>query len=350
MSTTLLVLLILVAFGTIIFQLSKANDYIAILKGADQANDESDNVNGKLFFLFLIVFFVFIAWTTYDSWHKMVLTASSVHGRWIDLNFNINMLFTGVVFVLTHILLFYFAFKYRGKKGKVAYYYPENNKLEMWWTIVPAVVLTILIVFGLYNWFRITGPAPEDSHIVELTGKQFNWMVRYPGKDGVLGKREFKLIDETNGLGINFSDPNSRDDFMANEIHFEVGKPVVLKIGSRDVIHSVGMPHFRVKMDAVPGIPTTFWLIPTETTDEMREKTGNPDFVYELACDNICGKGHSAMRMVVVVDSHEQYMKWLRKQKSFYDTQIKGTDLESKFALNTVNTPESGSQNKSLNP
>lgn len=348
MSTTLLVILVLALLGIVLFQISKANEYIAALKGADQANDETDNINGKLFIVFMILFFAGIAWSVVDSWDKMILTASSMHGKWIDSSFNITMFFTAIIFVACHIMLFWFAYKYRGKKGKVAFYYPENNKLEMWWTIIPAIVLTVLIVFGLYNWFRITGPAPEDANVVEITGKQFNWMVRYPGKDGILGKKEFKLIDETNVLGVNFSDPNSRDDFMANEIHFEVGKPVVLKIGSRDVIHNVGMPHFRVKMDAVPGLPTTFWLVPTETTDEMREKTGNPDFVYELACDYLCGKGHSAMRLAIFVDTPEQYQEWLKKQQSFYDTQIKGSDLEQRFALNDNSLPNSSHQ--SLNP
>jgi cytochrome c oxidase subunit 2 len=350
MSTTLLVLSVLILLGIVIFQISKANEYIASLKGADQANDESDSINGKLYLAFLFLFFGGIIWSLYDSWDKMILTASSMHGKWIDSSFNITTLFTAIIFVACHVMLFYFAYKYRGKKGKVAYYYPENNKLEMWWTIIPAIVLTVLIVFGLYNWFRITGPAPADAKIVEITGKQFNWMVRYPGTDGLLGKKEFKLIDETNVLGVNFSDPNSRDDFMTNEIHFEVGKPVVLKIGSRDVIHNVGMPHFRVKMDAVPGIPTTFWLVPTETTDEMRAKTGNPDFVYELACDYLCGKGHSAMRLVIFVDTPEQYQAWVKKQQSFYDTQIKGSDLEKKFALNLNATPVSNTNLSSLNP
>jgi len=110
------------------------------------------------------------------------------------------------------------------------------------------------------------------------------------------------------------------------------------------------MPHFRVKMDAVPGIPTTFWLVPTETTDEMRAKTGNPDFVYELACDYLCGKGHSAMRLVIFVDTPDQYQAWVKKQQSFYDTQIKGSDLEKKFALNLNATPVSNTNLSSLNP
>jgi cytochrome c oxidase subunit II len=272
MGTLTLVLLIVALLGVVIFQIAKANEYVAQLKGEDAANEETDNINAKLWIAFMILFFGGIWWNTADSWDKMILNSASMHGKWIDFSFNITTFFCGIVFVATHFMLFWFAYKYRGKRGKVAYYYPENNKLEMIWTIIPAIVLTVLIVIGLYNWFRITSPAPQGSHTVEVTGKQFNWIIRYPGKDGKLGKKDFKLIDDINTVGVDFRDQASMDDFVYNgEIHLEVNKPVLFKINSRDVIHDVGIPYFSVKMDAVPGMPTHFWFTPLYTTEQMAQ-------------------------------------------------------------------------------
>ena len=148
-------------------------------------------------------------------------------------------------------------------------------------------------------------------------GKQFNWMVRYPGKDNQLGLVKHTLIDATNEFGLDFQDKATMDDFMPMEIHVPKGRPVLLKIRARDVLHSVYMPHFRLKMDAVPGMPTSFWFIPTKTTAEMQNETGNSNFKYELACAEICGRGHFAMRMVVVVEEEEDYQRWLAAQKPF---------------------------------
>ena len=329
--TTYLIIAAIVLIGVLIFQISKANEYVAQLRGEDEAHYESDVINGRMWLVFGFVFLIGVFWSAWEFKDRFLPEAASVHGKWIDSMFNTTLFFTGIIFVLTHIALFYFAWKYRQKKGKVGYYYPENNKLEMWWTIIPAIVLTILVVIGLYNWFRIMGPAPANAREVEITGKQFNWLIRYPGKDGKLGKKEFNLIDDVNSVGINFNDNAALDDIMTNELHFEVNQPYLLRINARDVIHSVGLNHFRIKMDAMPGIPTHFWFIPDITTDEMRKKTNNPDFNYEMNCDMICGKGHSAMKAMVYVDTPEQYQAWLAKQPSFFDSAIKGADEEKKF-------------------
>lgn len=340
MGTFTLILIIVALLGVIIFQIAKANEYVALLKGEDAANEESDNINARLWIVFMVLFFVGIWWNTADSWPKMILESASVEGRWIDFSFNLTTLFTGIVFVATHIMLFWFSYKYRGNKTRVAYYYPENNKLEMIWTIIPAIVLTILIVIGLYNWFRITSPTPA-TQVVEVTGKQFNWIFRYPGKDGKLGKKDFKLIDDVNSVGVDFNDPEAMDDFIYNgEMRVVVGQPVLLKINSRDVIHNVGIPYFSVKMDAVPGMPTYFQFTPLYTTEEMAKKTGNPNFQYEIACDALCGRGHSSMKAIVVVETPEKFKEWYDKQPSFYETSVKGTDLEKKFAALKTTTTE----------
>jgi cytochrome c oxidase subunit 2 len=125
------------------------------------------------------------------------------------------------------------------------------------------------------------------------------------------------MIDANNEFGLDLRDKNSFDDFKSLELHLPKGKEVLLKIRAKDVIHSVFLPHFRVKMDAVPGIVTHFKFTPTLSTAEMREKTGNPNFNYEMACTEICGKGHFSMRFPVVVDEPEEYEKWMASQESW---------------------------------
>jgi cytochrome c oxidase subunit 2 len=157
--------------------------------------------------------------------------------------------------------------------------------------------------------------------VVEVTGHQFAWEFRYPGADKTLGKKDYKLTKGANSLGVDFNDPASKDDIhVPATMHIPVGKPVKLVINAQDVIHDVGLSHFRLKMDAVPGIPTTMWFTPLYTTEEMKVRTGNPNFVYEISCDQMCGKGHFSMRGVVVVEKEEDYKKWLATQSPMYYT------------------------------
>ncbi|WP_308701873.1 cytochrome c oxidase subunit II [Pontibacter ummariensis] len=244
---------------------------------------------------------------------------ASVHGDWTDSLFWTTMIIIGVVFVITQILLFWYSYKYKHQDDKKAYYYPHNNKLEIVWTMIPAVVMALLVFAGWKTWTKITSASPEDAVVIEVMGKQFSWMVRYPGPDGVLGDAKIPLVDATNQMGVDFSDQYALDDFMPREIHVPKGKPVLLKIRAQDVIHSVFMPHFRLKMDAVPGMPTKFWFVPTKTTYEMQNETGNPDFKYELACAEVCGRGHFAMRFIIVVDEPEDYEAWVAEQVPFVE-------------------------------
>jgi cytochrome c oxidase subunit 2 len=158
--------------------------------------------------------------------------------------------------------------------------------------------------------------------VVEVTGKQFGWIFRYPGKDAVFGKKYYKNIDPaTNSVGIVWDDNYSKDDILTEQTMYVVkGTPIKLILGSRDVIHDVGLTHFRLKMDAVPGIPTTMWFTPLYTTKEMREKTGNPNFSYEISCDQMCGNGHYSMKGIIEVVDQEEYDMWMAKQKPQYFT------------------------------
>jgi len=321
--TEILLLAILVLIFVIIFQIAKASEYVSVLKGEEKARKQNNKINAFLLISFLIFGLIGIWWCNDMYYGKTLFPqgAASVLGEKIDLMLYITIGVTGVVFVITQVLLFWFAYKYQEKDDNKAFYFPHDNKLELLWTTVPAIFLTVLVVFGLKYWFKMTSDAPADAVVVEVTGHQFGWEFRYPGADGILGKKNYKLTTGTNSLGVDFSDPASHDDIhVSGTMHIPVGKPIKFVINSQDVIHDVGLPHFRLKMDAVPGIPTTLWFTPLYTTDSMKVRTGNPDFVYELSCDQMCGKGHFSMRGVIIVDSEADYEKWLAGQKSEYST------------------------------
>lgn len=314
-----LAVFVVVLIFVVIFQIAKASEYVSILKGEKKTRQQSNRVNGFLLIAFLVLGLIGVYFCNDSLKSKIIMDAASEQGKGIDEMIKTTLIITGIVFVITQILLFWFAFKYQEKEGRQAFYFPHNNKLELIWTVIPAIALTILVAFGLRHWFRITSDAPKDAMVVEITGKQFNWLIRYPGKDGQLGRKDFKNINDANNpVGQDWEDQLNKDDYMATEMHLVVNKPVKLIIGSRDVIHDVGLSHFRLKMDAVPGIPTTLWFTPTKTTAEMRESTGNADFVYEISCDQMCGAGHYSMKANIVVETQAEYDAWAAKQVAQY--------------------------------
>ncbi|GAB4329671.1 MAG: cytochrome c oxidase subunit II [Flammeovirgaceae bacterium] len=289
---------------------------VEIAKGKSQKRVTfSNKVNAILFPIFFVLGTIAVIWYSGIAKEHFLPEAASEHGKRTDFLFWVSMAVIGIAFFLTNVLLFFFPFIYQYKEGRTGYFYPHNDKLEIVWTIIPAVVMAALVLTGWMAWSDITSPAPKEAVEVEIMGKQFNWQVRYGGKDGKIGKYDFRKIDETNSMGMDFADARCMDDFTPREIHLPKGQPVLLKIRARDVLHSVFMPHFRVKMDAVPGMPTQFWFKPDISTKEMREKTGNPNFNYELACTEVCGSGHFAMRMVIIVDEPEDFQKWASEQK-----------------------------------
>lgn len=277
----------------------------------------SNKINAALFPVFLVGGLIGFVWLTYSARENYLPEASSIHGVRTDGLFWTTMVIITIVFVATHILLFLFPYIYQFKENRKALFYPVNHRLEFIWTVIPAVVLALLVFTGWKAWSDITSEAPKDAVVVEIVGKQFNWMVRYPGKDLELGNHNFRKIDDANEVGIDFADKNSIDDFIAGEVHIPVNKPVLFKIRARDVLHSVFAPHFRLKMDAVPGMPTKFWFVPTKTTEEMRTQLGNPDFNYEIACTEVCGRGHFGMKKLLVVHDQDEYQEWFKSQQSF---------------------------------
>jgi len=317
MSTIFLLLILFLGF-LITFQIAKASEYVGVLKGEKKNFEQHNRINGFLMIAFLVLGLIGVYWCNELYRGKILGESASVHGEQIDTMLYITIAITGVVFVITQVLLFWFAFKYQYSEKRKAYYFPHDNRLELIWTVVPAIALTVLVGFGLFYWFRITGEAPKGSLEVEVTGKQFGWIFRYPGKDNTFGKKYYKEINDNigNQLGLVWDDPYTHDDIVVgNEMYIIKNQPVKLIINSRDVIHDVGLVHFRQKMDAVPGTPTTMWLIPKYTTDEMKVKLHNPDFEYELSCDQMCGRGHYTMRAVVKVVTPEEFILWKAKQK-----------------------------------
>jgi cytochrome c oxidase subunit II len=317
---TLAILLALGLLGVILYLLFRIQILSSVFRGSySKRVGTSNRVNAALFMAFLIIGGIAFFWSFTDSMDDFMVPIASVHAAWIESMFWTTMVILGIVFVLTHVLLFYYSYRYQYREDKRAYYYPHNNKLEVIWTIIPAVVMALLVFSGWKAWTKITNPAPADAVVIEIVGKQFNWLYRYPGKDNVLGVAKHTLIDATNELGIDLSDPKAQDDlyFASGDIHIPKGRPVLFRIRSRDVTHDVYQPNFRIQMHAVPGMPTKFWFVPTKTTEEMATETGKADFKYEIVCNQICGRGHFAMRATLVVDEPEDYEKWLAQQKSF---------------------------------
>ncbi len=271
-----------------------------------------------LFFLIFFIISVVASWLYYSD--NFLPYPSSYIGREIVPLFNTTLAITGFTFFLTQILLFSFAFAYRTRAGRKARFLKNLLKLELSWTLIPAAVFIFFFLWGQALWAKIQAEPLGNALELDVMGEQFTWRVRYPGEDKVLGNADFRHINELNQMGIDFGDPHSQDDFVPVQMHVPKNKPVKLYLRTRDVIHSFFIPFFRVKMDAVPGLVTTLNFTPTTTTAEMREELKDPDFNYEIACAELCGRMHFAMKLILVVDEPEEFEEWYSKQKSWKTT------------------------------
>ena len=336
-----LVIAVIALIFLVIFQISKAAEYVGVLKGEEQSRKQTNKVNGFLMLSFMIIGLFGVWYCNKELAPKTLMYyggPASEQGIKVDSMLMTTLAITGVVFVFTQILLFWFAYKYQEKEGKKVQFFVHSTKLELLWTAVPAIFLTVLVVIGLRNWTSFTSEAPANALKVEVTGKQFGWIFRYAGKDGEFGKKYYRMIDAAdNSLGLIWrdtvvnrangepqqlkDDKYSHDDLVMEQTMYIVkGRPVKLIINSRDVIHDVGLNHFRMKMDAVPGMPTTMWFTPIYTTAEMKERTKNPNFQYEISCDQMCGNGHYSMKGTIEVVTQAEFNAWEAKQKPKYLT------------------------------
>lgn len=348
--TSLLTIVVLLFIAIAIWQTVKMFDLAQAKVASNQIANEKDNkVNGYLMLAFLAFIYLFTIYSLI-KWGDLPLlsNAASEHGSQVDTLMIISLVIIFIVQILTQFLLHFFAFKYKGEKGRKALFFADNNTLEAIWTIIPVITLAGLIIYGLFTWTGImTVDEDSDPLVVELYAQQFNWKARYAGDDNVLGKANVRLIDidRANILGVDESDPNAQDDIITTELHLPKGRPVVFKIRSQDVLHSAYMPHFRAQMNCVPGMITQFSFTPVITTTEMREKpetiekvaTINEirkekskglvaqglepldeyEFDYLLLCNKICGKSHYNMQMKIVVDEPEDYQAWISEQTKF---------------------------------
>jgi cytochrome c oxidase subunit 2 len=371
----LIIALIVLAVVTVVqilrvFELSGKINNEDINLVTEQDNDRQ----GKYLLAFSVIFLGSCIAMTIGWWDLLLPYASSVHGEKVDNLMAISMVMISVVFLITQPVLFYFSYKYRGINGRKATFYAHNTKLELIWTVIPALALTVLISYGLYVWNGIMDPENKDSIQIEVYAKQFDWTARYSGADNKLGRANVRMVNSGNMVGlISTSAKDARiasideeiamhqqkiaesknaiknakrektieslraerktvialelqttpadlksaeDDIIVKELHLPVGKQVQLNFRSQDIIHSAFLPHFRVQMNCVPGAHTQFIFTPTQTTAEMREQEKNPEFDYILLCNKICGAAHYNMQMKVIVESEEDYNKWLSEQKT----------------------------------
>jgi cytochrome c oxidase subunit II len=249
------------------------------------------------------------------EWLGMPALAAT-HGAQIDNLVGWIHIFMLILFVGWGGFFLYAIARFRKSRNPVADYRGVTSKNSTYMEIGIAVVEAILLVgFAIPLWAARVDTVPPENQalVVNLTPEQFAWNVRYAGPDGVFGKTDIKLIDlQSNPLGVDRSDPAAKDDVTTvNQLYLPVNKPIIVNLRSKDVIHSFNVPEFRVKQDAIPGLTIPIWFIPNVTTAEMRQRTGNPQFQYEIACAQLCGLGHYRMRGFVTVLSTEEFQKWM---------------------------------------
>ena len=348
--TSALFFIVLLLIAVSIWQITKIFELSQGQKQPTQIADDKDNDwNGKLMFAFLIFIYGITIFSFWAYGDVLLPVAASEHGSDYDSLMFISFVIIFIVQTITQALLHYFSYKYRGEKGKKALFYADNNTLEAIWTIIPVITLAGLILYGLYTWTAIMNiEENEDALVVELYAQQFNWKARYAGADGVLGDANVRFLQDFDGknlVGIDATDPNGLDDIVVQELHLPVGREVIFKMRSQDVLHSAYMPHFRAQMNCVPGMITEFAFTPNRTTEEMRQtpemvakvkkinkiRAANSKeliakgeeplepyvFDYLLLCNKICGASHYNMQMKIVVESEEEYEKWIKNQQTF---------------------------------
>jgi len=328
--TALLYILLAIVIGIALWQIMS----IFNLKGVI-ATEKDNNTQGILFVAFGIFFYGLMIFSFWKYSVILLPESASVEGVRYDNLYLVTMLVILFVQAVTQFLLFYFAFKYRGIKDRKALFYADSHKLEMIWTIVPAVVLAGLVLYGLSVWNDVMDSSDaENPLIIEVYAKQFQWEARYAGKDNELGRGNVRNIKGINTMGVDMTDKNSLDDIPTRELHLPKGRQIIFKFRSQDVLHSAFMPHFRAQMNCVPGMVTQFSFTPSITTLEMRvnektmakvaginkiraEKGEDPyEFDYLLLCNKICGASHYNMQMKIIVEEEAEFNTWLSSQKT----------------------------------
>lgn len=317
-----------VAIGVSFWQITRIMNFRSVI-----ATDKDNDTQGKLFLVFTAFLYAMMIYCLIGMNVIMLPESASIEGENDDILFNISFWLIGVVQFIMQFIIFYFSYKYRGRKNQKAKFYADSHKLELIWTVTPAIVLVVLIGYGLWQWNNVMDLSDEeDPLIIEVYSQQFRWDARYAGTDNTLGLGNVNFIKGINTMGVDMSDKASQDDKQVTEIHLPVGRKVIFKFRSQDVLHSAYMPHFRAQMNCVPGMVTQFGFTPKYTTEQMRQNSeviakteginkirsekGEElyEFDYILLCNKICGASHYNMQMKIVVEEEEAFNKWLSEQ------------------------------------
>lgn len=262
----------------------------------------------------LVLFFAAVTTLTLAGFlfHGWMPPVATEHGRGVDAMIAYILIATGAIFVVGHVVLATFVWKYQGEGSSVYRKIPVRTELV--WALIPVVVMALVaeggsFFLGLPVWAKMYAEPARDALVVEVVGKQFEWIVRYPGKDGKFGAVKPELVDDAeNPLGLDEEDGAATDDLVfRGSLHLPVGRPILIRARSLDVLHSFSVPEFRVKQDTVPGMATTVQF--------KVERTGT----FEIACAELCGLGHYRMRGFVYVKSDEEYRKWFDQQVGWFE-------------------------------
>ena len=321
---------IAVAIGVSFWQITRIMNLRSVL-----ATDKDNETQGKLAIGFLVFLYAMMVYCLIAMNVIMLPESASIEGEHDDNLFNITFWLIGIVQFAMQFLIFFFTYKYRGKKENKALFYADSHKLELIWTVIPAVTIVLLIGYGLWAWNNIMYVGDDENPIeIEVYSRQFDWQARYAGEDNQLGLGNVNFIKGINSMGVDMSDPSSQDDKKVTELVLPKGKKILFKFRSQDVLHSAYMPHFRAQMNCVPGMVTQFAFTPKFTTEEMRQsseviaktdginkirkvKGEDPyEFDYLLLCNKICGASHYNMQMKITVVEEAEYNKWLSEQKT----------------------------------
>ncbi|MBT7704124.1 MAG: cytochrome c oxidase subunit II [Polaribacter sp.] len=316
-----------VAIGVSFWQITRVMNLRSVI-----ADDHDNDKQGKYFLAFTVFFYAMMIYCLLAMNVLMLPESASIEGEHDDNLFNITFWLIGIVQFIMQFLIFYFTYKYRGRKERKAKFFADSHQLEIIWTIIPAVVLVVLIGYGLWQWNEVMDLSDEkDAVVIEVYSQQFRWDARYAGEDNTLGLGNVNYIDidNLNTMGVDISDPNAQDDKQVTELVLPKGRKIHFKFRSQDVLHSAYMPHFRAQMNCVPGMVTEFGFTPKYTTEEMRlnpevmDKTNainkirkakgeDPyEFDYLLLCNKICGQAHFNMQMKITVLEQDEYDKWI---------------------------------------
>jgi len=357
----IIIILSIILIGVVIVQIARITELAGTLRGEHEAMLDTNRRNGAYMIIFVVGFLIFCVTSAmyYKNWmlgYGPHISASE-HGTALDGLFDTTLFFTGIVFVVTQVLLFWYSYKYQYKPGRKVLFLAHDTRLEVFWTAIPAVVMCFLVVKGLIVWNEAMADTNDEYIEIEAMGQQFNWLIRYPGADNKLGERNYKLFTATNPFGQDWNDKKNHDDFHPAEIVLPKGKKVRVRITAKDVLHNFDLPHFRVKMDAIPGLPTYFVFTPTVTSDEYRQRLKmtpeyqalsdptDPEspmlwesFEYELACAELCGSGHYSMKRIVKIVEQEEYDAWAAAQQelAWYPSSVKGKDEDPFREMNAA--------------